>query len=323
VNSELVSAETVTFEYRREKSDIDWLCLSSPYAFGHSDFISMVRFNMTGLKKALVAIGILALPACGGGGSGDGGSDPVDVVYIALENPTSTAPNTLAGHKLEPQTGSLSQITGILDRASDRGTIDGQSGNINTARTSILLDAGGTITLNLGPTAFVTSYASQPSVGMPTFGVIGVGTAGSDMPITGTATLTGASGSAIQIIDGSAVYDLTGTTTAEVSFGNGGYVDLTFSNLNGTRTSGISGAVAVTDVATITIDDAVIAVGAFSGGTATFDSTQIGTALSGSEVVGLSGGFYGPDADEIGGVFIIDDTSGAGSLLLQGTFVAD
>lgn len=281
---------------------------------------------MTNAKRALLAMVTLALPACGGGGGGGGGdesSDPADVVYIALANPTSTASSTLAGHELAPGTGSLSQIAGNLDRALHRATIDGQSGDINTARTSILLDAGGTIALNLGPTAFVSSYTSQPLVGMPTFGVIGVATASSDLPLTGTASFTSASGAAIQIIDGSAVYDLTGTTTAEVSFGNGGNVDLTLSNLDGTRTLGISGAVAVTDVATVTIDDAVIAGGAFSGGTATFDSTEISTALSGSEVVSLSGGFYGPRADEIGGVFVVDDTSGPGPLLLQGTFVAD
>ena len=80
------------------------------------------------------------------------------------------------------------------------------------------------------------------------------------------------------------------------------------------------GTVAITDGAIDYV--AVISGNTFSGGTADLSSTQITTDLTGAELVDTSGGFYGPGADEVGGVVLIDDT-GTGSLLLLGDFVAD
>lgn len=271
---------------------------------------------MTNRSLCFSFFGIMVLSACGGGGGGGA----TEIVYVQLLDTTSTATSALVGHDLESV--SATEISGSLDRASGRAAVDGQSGDVDPSRTNINLDSGGSITLNPGSTDFVATFVNQPLSGTPSVGVIGVGTDIDDLPTSGTVMMySGSNGSAIQIIDGGAVYDLTGSTTANVLFGSG-EVDLTFSDLGGTRTSGTSTPVGVTDVAIITIDDAQISGASFSGGTATFSSTEIGSTLSSSEVVSSSGGFFGPDADEIGGVFIIDDQTG-GSLLIQGTFLAD
>lgn len=55
---------------------------------------------------------------------------------------------------------------------------------------------------------------------------------------------------------------------------------------------------------------------------AAFSSAQIASDLSGSEAVSTSWRFFGPAADEGGGVVLVDDTD-VGSLLLLGDFVAD
>ncbi|MEJ8563142.1 transferrin-binding protein-like solute binding protein [Yoonia sp. GPGPB17] len=277
------------------------------------------------MKLHLSSLTVIALSACGDGGSGDsdeGSPDSDPVTYVQIFDATSTETSELSGHELPSGSTTLGLLAGTLDRSADRATVGALSGDINALRTQIDLDGGGIITLDELSTAYVTTFTSQPNAGIPSIGVIGIPTAAGDMPTTGTVTLyADSAGSSIQIIDGSAVYDLTGAVSAEVVF-NSNDVDLVFENLNGTRSTGVAAPQPVSDVATITIDDASIAGSVFTGGTATFASTEITSTLSGTQTVQTSGGFFGPEADEIGGVFIIDDTTGA-TLLIQGTFIVD
>ncbi len=138
---------------------------------------------------------------------------------------------------------------------------------------------------------------------------------------TGTVTANYTGTTNFVIIDGDALYDLTGAAAVTADFG-AGELDATFTSLDGTQTDGLSAPAAVSDVGTVTLNDAVISGNTFSGGTAEFASTEIATGLSGSETVESAGGFYGPDAGEVGGVMLVDDTTD-GSLLLLGSFVAD
>ena len=182
---------------------------------------------------------------------------------------------------------------------------------------NVTLDAGGSIVITQGSTDYVGTFNAQPAAADPFIGVVGVPSTGT--PTTGTANYSGTN--QIQIVDGTSVYELTGSTTASVDFGSGD-VDMTFANLSGTRTDGISPSVAVTNVAVIGIDNSNLSGNTFSGGTATFSSTQIATALSGAQVVTVAGGLYGPGGDELGGVLLINDT-GSGTLLVQGSYTAD
>lgn len=242
--------------------------------------------------------------------------------YTGLFDQGSTATGALGTHQINPTSSNVTSVTAELDRSTDRITVSGLPGDIDGTRVNITLDEGGLITIFDGPTDYVARYEAQPQNSDPFFGVIGVPTRVTDLPSPGVATYTGVASSQIQIIDGSAVYDLTGTTNASVDFGAGN-VDITLSDLAGTRTDGVSAATSVNDVAVIRIEDAGLSGSTFSGGSAVFDSSQISTVLSGTEVVNTSGGLFGPNGDELGGVLLIDDTSGAGTLLIQGTFTAD
>jgi hypothetical protein len=279
-----------------------------------------MKIRTTAVSLAIISI----LAACGGGGgtTNPGGGGTTE--YIEFFDTTSSQTITLKIDQLNPTASTVSSNTGTLNWGTDRATISGLSGDIQPNDTTVVLDAAaGTITFSSEATSYVTTFAAEPVGTDPFFGVVGVPTQNSDLPTSGTLrAYVGSSG--IQIISSDAVYDLTGSATAQVEFGSGGTVDLVFDNLSGSKTDGVSAPVNVTDVATIGLNAAQITDGSFSGGTATFSSTgEISTTLTGSESIATSGSFFGPDADELGGVFIVDDTSGAGSLLIQGGFVAD
>lgn len=265
-------------------------------------------------NTALSLVAMSSLAACGGGGT-EGSSEPV---YIGLADTTSTQTSTLQGHQFDAAT--VTSSSGALNRATDGFTLGDLIGSFDAEQQTAAID-GGTITLIADTTSFVAMYSIESAL-LSTSGVMGVPTTSSDFPTSGIVSYAAGS-SIIGINDGDAFYNLTGSAVADVTFGSGsGDVDLTFTALNGTREGTTSGSTNVTEVGTITIDNAVIANGVFTGGTATLDSTQITATLSGNEIVSTSGGFYGPGADEIGGVFVIDDTAG-GSITLQGSFVAD
>ncbi|PUB09953.1 transferrin-binding protein-like solute binding protein [Yoonia sediminilitoris] len=274
-------------------------------------------------NTAFTFLALSSLVACGGGGGGGGGdADPSQLPrYVDLADATSTQTSGLVSHQLNPATITVALREGTFIRADNSFTLGDLAGRIDAARKTVTLDGGGTITLEDGDTSFVAMYTAEPFVGNPTVGVVGVSTEARDLPVSGSVSYAGSS--QIVIIDGSALYELRGSTQAAATFQDGGGdVDITFADLNGTR-SGPGDPADVTNVARIQIDNAMIANGGFTGGTATLTSTQITTTLSGSEVVTTSGGFYGPRADEIGGVFVIDDTQDEGSLSLQGSFVAN
>lgn len=262
----------------------------------------------------------LPLPLLACGGSDSGGVVVVDPGYATLFDPTSDLTSALSAHGLNSTTLVVASGSGTLDRANDRVAGAGLTGDVNASRTLITLDVGGTVTITDGATDYVAMFLAEPSGDDPSFGVVGIPTAIADLPDSSvTATYSGTTN--FSIIDDTSFYELVGAASVTADFGAGD-LDATFSSLDGTRKDGSSASADVTDVATITLRDAVISGNSFSGGTAEFTSTQISTDLTGEELVESSGGFYGPDADEVGGVVLVDDTD-TGSLLLLGAFVAD
>lgn len=261
----------------------------------------------------------LSLPlfACGGSGTGEVEVSPD---YPPLFDTTSKETSNLTAHGLNPTTLAIASGSGSLDRANDRVTGGGLTGDVNTARTLITLDAGGTVTIIDGTTDYVAIFSASPSGDDPSFGVVGIPTAIADLP-DGSVTATYSGTTNFSIVDNTSFYELVGSASVTADFGAGD-LDATFSSLDGTRTDGLSAPEGVTNVATVSLKDAVISGNTFSGGTAEFSSTQITTDLTGAELVESSGGFYGPDAGEVGGVVLVDDTL-TGSLLLVGNFVAD
>ena len=215
--------------------------------------------------------------------------------------------------------------TGELDRASNTITLNGYTGTLSADRTKITF-ASGTGTITAGTTQYVAQFTASPD-GLTTYrGVLGIPTAPTEVPTTGEVNYSGTGSSSFTILDSMSDtrYEVTGDVAVTVNFQTGA-VTMTFDALNGTQYIGSdTGGVPANSVGTIEIDNAEMADGTFSGGTASYiPGGQSTSTLSGDETVTTEGGVYGPGASEIGGVVIIDDTGTTGSGVdIEGNFVA-
>ena len=263
-------------------------------------------------KTVSIAAIALSLAACSGGGD-----DPTPVqtipTYVPFTDQNSTAVSALDGDIIDIN-GTISNATGgNLDRSDDSFTLGALSGSLDPNGGSGTLAGGGTVTitdLDDYVAAFMASPSGQPSV----FGVTGTPTG--DMagaPVT--ATFNGSSSMIVN--DGSDLWTLNGTSTAMIDF-NQGIGSATMTNLDGVK-SGLTGATNVTNAGSIEIPDITL-----NGNR--FTATKVFTLLNGisaspsnSATRSAQGGFYGPDAAAIGGVFQVDDTNN-GSYSLQGAF---
>ncbi|MEO1637710.1 MAG: hypothetical protein AAFU41_00510 [Pseudomonadota bacterium] len=274
---------------------------------------------MTGFKTpALTAIACL-LAACGGGGGGGGGN--AGFSYAALFDASSAATSDLITASVNPSTGAQDSDEEELNRGADTITLAGLPGSFDPATRTVTFDGGGTATLTNGPTTFVAQFTAEP-VGVDPFnGVVGVPTAVGDLPTTGQ--VYAATDARVVIIDsqsGPNIYDLTATLSVDVDFA-GGNADMMFTNLDGTKNNSD----AVDDVAVFSILGATLTDNQITGGTAEFTGTigEIDTSLTTNEIVMTNAALYGPGADEVGGVFTIDDRAGTGNLFIVGSFTAD
>ena len=269
--------------------------------------------TMTPVAKLLCPLALVALSACGGGGGG-GGTEPD---LPAFADPAATGTTALTAASLDSAARSTSGLSGTLNHDADTFSIGTLSGGINAARTQVVLDGGGQVTLTPGDTAFAVTFEAVPVGADRTIGVVGVATPAAEMPGTGAVTYTGTSQVTLQ--DGTSLFELTGDASVVARFGEG-TVATTVSGLSGTQTTGLAAPVAVTDVATIGFTGSTISGTTFSGGTPTVTSGSV-AGLSGAEASSLDGAFYGPGATEVGAVFVIDD-SASGSLTGFGVVLA-
>ena len=286
-----------------------------------------------------VALSTLALSGCGGS---NGSTTPPKVVGgdVALTDMTSRDPSTLQAYGIDTSSGSTSSTTsqrGTLDRSTATGTTDttgatvdlgslsGTVSSTDAKGTYVAISGGGTLDIlyGSGGEQYVASYTAQSSGGSTT-GVIGVPSDATKLPISGSATYSGEA-TKVEINDESSLYDLSGTSSSTVNFGTS-KVSTQLSGLSGTKTDGTV-TTNVTNVAVVNLNGAKMVNGAFSGGTASVSGTSssdtLTTKLSGGQTVTQSGSLYGPNGQEIGGVFIVDDRgAGSGSrLLLQGSYI--
>lgn len=270
---------------------------------------------MTAKRAGMALVVAAILSGCGGAPA----TEQLEVVgdgYVELSATTAAAVSTLtyqgfttAGAPRAGSAGSLTHDTGVITGGLLAGTI-------NTARTSVALDDGGTAELtNPASTEYHRAFATQPTSGTPVVGVVGVRTDPGDLP-GGTATTTGTA--SIAITDGGDFYELTGTARVDANFGDGS-VDVTLSNLAGTRRTGASDT-SVGNQGTLRIVDNTISGSGFSGGAASFSGSF--SLSGGADSSDSRGAFYGPAAEEAGGVVVIDDT-GSGGIAVLGTYFTD
>jgi hypothetical protein len=254
--------------------------------------------------------------------SGTGTSDG-DTTTPAVTPPAPVIPPVpLTFFSFDTASSVISTGSGQLEQLSDRITLSGLSGTISADGSMVILDGGGQITLVASDTDYVGLYQAEPTSGNPSFGVYGQATDFATFSPSGAATYTGLGTAIVQIIDGSDIYDLIGNVAADVDFDTA-LVDVAISDLQGQRTDGLSTPVQVLDAAQLGVTGGRLSNGTFSGGSASFTSSEIATRLSGAQAVTSSGGLYGDAGDEIGGVFVIDDTTGTGNLLIQGHYIGD
>ena len=269
------------------------------------------------MKYLLSAVGISALAACGGGSSGD-----ESVNYVGLFVTSSTETSSL--RSIDLQSGETGATAGeTFDRENDRITINGLPGTINADRTSVALDEGGVVTITNSGLNYVALFQADPVSGDPFVGVIGQQTAVSDLPTAGTYDYDGTDNVLLQITDGDDFYDLTGDGFIAVNFDSSSRASLTVDTLSGSRTTGVNAPENVSLTGFLSVFQANRVGNNISGGSAFVSLSDLENgSLSGQQVVDLNASLFGPNAEEIGGVFLID-YSVANNLLIEGSFVAE
>ena len=267
--------------------------------------------NYFSILPALILVPALA--GCGGNGANIG-----DPQYVQFNDASSTATSDLIGHALDTSAIAITSVDGALNRSDDTLTIAGRSGVMNSVNTGAALNDGGTVSFSpLNGVDYAVRYVSSPIGAAATSGIIGIATLAADVPLSGSADLSG--NVVLGLQDGADYYDLTGTSNVTIDFLNAN-VTATFDDLSGSLQSGLA-TQTITNLGSFEISGATLNASQYSGGTATLTSGSL-SQLSGSATVEFAGGLFGPTVSETGGAFIIDDRGGTGQLLIFGDFLA-
>ncbi|MCK0095953.1 transferrin-binding protein-like solute binding protein [Yoonia sp. F2084L] len=268
------------------------------------------------LRHLPIAFVVLTLAACGAGsGTGDSvnniptePTDPPDEVpggseYAELSNRAApgTAGTGMAYVLLEGQT----------RRNSDGVSIDFASGDIT----------GGLLSgTNVDEAEYTNPANGEFSrivriSGDNVFGAVGLDVLSGDLPTAGTVTSYNEGWVGMTAAFENDVLVLEGDATFTASWGAND-IDGRFFNLSGTSSAGGG----VTNVGTIILTDGTITGDNFTGGAVS--GTGRFAAIGGAGTTSQTGGtFFGPDADELGGVVLINDTTD--DILVVGAFQAD
>lgn len=262
--------------------------------------------NITTFRNGLALLAVLGLSACGGG-EGGGGNSTVSADEVTNPSYDELSDRTAGG------TGGLAYVVleGSTARFNDDTTFTYRDGKIS----------GGL----LNNTDFDGSQYTNPANGEfsrvvrisgdNVFGVVGLDVQSGDMPTTGSTSYNAGWVGMNAIVDGETLV-LTGDATFTAQWEGDTGVSGRFFNLSGT--SDQSGN--VTNVGTIVLTDADLNGGRFSGGRMTGTGSFSGLNAAGGENRS-QGVFFGPDADEIGGVLDIND--GSADIRVLGAFQAD
>ena len=267
--------------------------------------------NFTSWKVFVLSLAGVTLAACGGGGGSNGGDPMVDAPTFG--DADSVASSARVATILDANAQTVTSSTGQLNRSANTGTIGDLSGTLSADRSSIALSDGGAVTFADPGDGFATRFAADTDT--PTIGIAGIATATGDLP-GGSASYIG--DTVITATNGTDLYELTGVSEITATFaGDTPSVTTVLSDLAGTRQPALAAAQSVADAGTLTLTGSEIDGATFSGGTAALDSDVL--SLSGDETVSVAGAFFGPEADQAGGVFAIT----GGETQVFGDFLAE
>ncbi|MEM8537835.1 MAG: transferrin-binding protein-like solute binding protein, partial [Pseudomonadota bacterium] len=250
------------------------------------------------LRAACLAV-TGALVACGPGGGGSDGADVLTVVemtdpaYPAISDrgatggPSGVTMILLQNGAAQPVTvGDFDQSTGVISSSQLAG-----------------LDLDNAEFQNPADAEF--SRIARVSGTDSFFGAVGFGTAAADRPEAGSVTAYVDGWAGLTATTDAGTYTLTGDATFTADWGSG-RLRGDFTNLDGTVSDAAGIDAAAANVGTIRLSSSVITGSAFAGGIVT--GTGLFSGLDGnSSTVGTSGNFFGPQADELGGLLVIDD----------------
>lgn len=268
------------------------------------------------IRTFTVFSALIGLMACQSSGTEMSASPPLESNNWPFSGATGTEVVPLSFASLNSEEMTTHSGDGQINRSANTASIAGMSGQIDAEQRILQLSSGGQITLTSETGQFAARFEASPRGGQTINGVVGVSTLVEDMPGSGLATYSGDTKLTARI--GADLYELRGTAEILANFGTNATVDTTLDGLSGRRITGLSTGSAVSDVGTITIRDAIVTSSRFAGGASS--STGDTLALSGVQTTSVSGQFFGPNAVEAGGVFVIDDTA-SGGVLIQGDFL--
>ncbi len=297
------------------------------------------------VKKSIVLCSVaLLLLGCGGGGGGGGSSvTPTFVKWSAVAPPTTITVGGISQDGTYTAPAPTYKVTSFTDKGvstSSSATItyraDGsiEQLSISTPTTSvawnaaagdtIAADASGTILTMVNPIGSNIGMTIVPSklgwdyqtfgvwltgynTGVGTIGAISIGapTAGSAIPISGTATFTGGTLGFYVDATGSGYM-----TTSPITL-NTNFLNRTL-NLTTTSTQKVAFSTGVQSAATNLNMTGLLT---YTAGNNLFTGTVTATGLAGNS----TGKFYGPNAEELGGVFKL---TGAGVEAYAGAYGA-
>lgn len=267
-------------------------------------------------KIGLACLASVLVSACG---SSTNSGTPVtgNLTYTRLTDTNATGVSTLEGVGVNTASGTVSRATGgTYDHGTKRYNLNGETGAINFVAGGGTIDGGGSVTV-FGLEDYVSGITAQATGAATELGFVGVPSTTAEMA-KAPAMASYAGASKVVINDATSLWTLDGTATAQIDFAAGSGSAL-LSNLDGTKADFGGGTSAVTDVATIGINNIAVSGNTFSSNQVALSSSQVNGFLSGSSVIDIQGGFYGPAAANIGGVVSVDDSAGGG-VTIQGAF---
>lgn len=262
-------------------------------------------------RAAVAVLGATALTACGGGGGGSGErpTEPLDPP-VEVDG---------AGYELlsnRAATGNVGMIYVIIDGQSPE-----TNNSVTLNRSSGAVSGGDLNGENIDGVLFSNPAGGEYSrfvidEGNSILGVVGLDVLANDLPTMGTSDYN------VGVVEMTAIFEegpyvLTGNATFTANWGANANLDGRFFNLSGNNAQGSS----VVNQGIINLTNASInANGQFSGGSVTGAGLFAGLGGS-SSTSGTQGAFFGPEAEELGGVLVINDNSE--DIRILGAFQAD
>ncbi|EBA12008.1 transferrin-binding protein-like solute binding protein [Roseobacter sp. CCS2] len=268
---------------------------------------------LRGLCATIITSGLVA---CGGGGGG-GGNTASD--GTRPDDPAANFPGSVSAEL--DDTSALGEagmayvlLDGQILRESDRVSIRYSDGLVSggLVREQSISDTDAFINPANGEFSRIVRISSDNL-----FGVVGLDIQDGDLPTSGNTNYNQGWVGMTAIFEDD-VLVLEGDATFTVAWSGTGDIDGSFRNLSGTDSDDAN----VSNVGTIVLNNGIISGDNFDFAGSTVSGTGVFASLGGSGTSSsTTGTFFGPQANELGGVILIDDLPN--DIQVSGAFQAD